>query len=497
MSVKRGAQCAHPAQTFGTVANALIMLGFFSFAGPARPAAAADAAELDRLAEQAVTVSAHSTPRARLYAVEGLKRAHTADLAAPMAEEFLRASLLPFGRQASSGTSPYVFTSKVSPDGRWLVVSGNEPHLRLWDTGNRTGQPWLLSGHSAPAVGLAFTPDSRYLLSGGKDTLILQWDLADPERAPVTIGKSWVAVASAAVSPDGRWLVTGGEDGSARLWDLTLTEPGEPTELQGPDEYALTVQFSADGRLLVIGGEEGGVWVWDLAEREAMAWRESAAASGEASSAGIPAAVRPLQLRAPARLTSLTLAAGGDWIAVGCEDGRVALWRLADATAPARVWSAHEGRVTRVLLGPDARRLVSAGDDGRVNVHDLLRPETAPVRLLGHRGATTALALADDGRRLVSGGNDGTARLWDLEHPERGEVVMRGHDDALLALGVSSDGRWLTTASARATVVWPLAMDDLLDWGCRAAGRNLTADEWRAVFPAQSYAPTCAQWPAL
>jgi hypothetical protein len=495
MFAKRGSCPVYASQLPSATAIALIVFGLLV---PAKPAPALSPGQLDQLGQQALAVSAQCPSCAWLYAVEGLRTARTTDTPAPLAEEFLRTSLLPFGRQASSGASPYVFTSRVSPDGRWLVVSGNEPQLRLWDTGNRTGQPLLLEGHTAPAVGLAFTPDGRYLLSGGKDTLVLQWDLADPERAPVLLGKSWVAVASATVSPDGRWLVTGGEDGSARLWDLTLGEPSEPIELQGPDEYAVSVQFSSDGRYLVIAGEEGGVWVWDIVAREsALAWKEAAAAAGEPLPEGAEDAARPLRLRAPARITSFMLAPEGDWLAAGCDDGRVVLWHRGSGATPASVWQGHSGRVTQVLLGPDARVLASAGDDGVVNVYDLLRPEAPAARLLGHRGATTALALADGGRRLVTGGRDGTARLWDLEHPERGEVILRGHDDALLTLGVSSDGRWLTTASEHATAVWPLGLDDLLDWGCRAAGRNLTAAEWRAAFPQEAYKPTCEQWPSL
>jgi WD40 repeat protein len=88
-------------------------------------------------------------------------------------------------------------------------------------------------------------------------------------------------------------------------------------------------------------------------------------------------------------------------------------------------------------------------------------------------------------------------RLWDLsaQDPAAAPVDLPGHKGGIGLVIISPDNRWLVTAGSDGKVrLWPLPLDVLIDQACRAAGRNLTRQEWDLYFPEQAYRKTCEQW---
>src|SRR5205085_69241 len=60
----------------------------------------------------------------------------------------------------------------------------------------------------------------------------------------------------------------------------------------------------------------------------------------------------------------------------------------------------------------------------------------------------------------------------------------------------SPDGQTLATGNVGASVrLWPLELPRLIDLACRAAGRNLTWNEWQQFFEQADYRRTCANLP--
>ena len=147
-----------------------------------------------------------------------------------------------------------------SPDGRWLVSSGNvvslwdavtgkklrelPPHgwvtsvafspsgqhiatagdaLRLWDAG--TGSELLkLKGPKVDYLAVAFTPDGTRLASADDDETVKLWDAATGQELRTLRGHAG-AVTCLAISPDGRWLASGGVDRVIRIWNLAGDQP--------------------------------------------------------------------------------------------------------------------------------------------------------------------------------------------------------------------------------------------------------------------------------
>ena len=76
--------------------------------------------------------------------------------------------------------------------------------------------------------------------------------------------------------------------------------------------------------------------------------------------------------------------------------------------------------------------------------------------------------------------------------PAAASIVLRGHEDAIAAVAISPDNRWLVTGSRDKTArLWDLRIDELVELGCRTAGRNLNEEEWKRYMGNLPYQKTC------
>ena len=134
------------------------------------------------------------------------------------------------------------------------------------------------------------------------------------------------------------------------------------------------------------------------------------------------------------------VAAHGDALVSGGEDGTVRIWDLTGAQ-PVRQRHGHTGWVYAVAISPDGRTIASAGDDATIRLWRLDTGESTGV-LTGHLRRIRSLAFTADGQ-LVSGAEDGQVCLWDtgrasLIRSVRSPgcpvwAVAAGADDTLIA----------------------------------------------------------------
>jgi WD40 repeat protein len=109
-----------------------------------------------------------------------------------------------------------------SPDGRTLVVSGNNG-LRLWDV--RKKRELRRLDPTVAGQGVAFSPDGQLLAVGGYGSLsLVKMSTGEPLCRLVDPGTQGSCLA---FSPDGKFLVTAGIDTTALVWDVRqLLEQG-------------------------------------------------------------------------------------------------------------------------------------------------------------------------------------------------------------------------------------------------------------------------------
>jgi WD40 repeat protein len=268
----------------------------------------------------------------------------------------------------------------LGPDGRDLVV------------GDKAGQVWLVDStapdvatplfrHSEAVAALAFQPGARTVASTSSDGKMAMWSLATGASRVFRGHETLIGPISFTV--DGRLVSTTGMDGVVRVWPVVSLSTARAITRLAPATHAA---FSDDGRYVVSDGDNGSVIIVDL---ESGRRREERVHAGRAY--GVEA------------VGSVFVSAGYDGLAV--------VWDVVAGSH--EVYSGHEGRVRKAQLGPEAKHVYTAGNDGTVRRFD--RSTRIGEILQRFDGRVLDLEVLAAERVLLAVGNDGTLQATSLE----------------------------------------------------------------------------------
>jgi WD40 repeat protein len=162
----------------------------------------------------------------------------------------------------------------------------------------------------------------------------------------------------------------------------------------------------------------------------------------------------------------------GTFFATASRDRTVKLWDTESGTDVTTL-RGHDGEVGACEVAPNARFVVSAGDDGLAYVwmlggmtlpegvevpgghaHLVMRDQ---IPLLGHQGNVLGCAVSPDARCVVTASDDQRLKLWET-HSGREVASLRGHGGPVFDCVVSPDGATIVSASFDKTVMlWDVA----------------------------------------
>jgi WD40 repeat protein/tetratricopeptide (TPR) repeat protein len=386
-----------------------------------------------------------------------------------------------------------VFTSSVSPDGRfaatgglddtpwlWGAITGGAAHL--WDatTGRSIGPPlkhWAWVNH------VAFSRDSRLLVSSSEDRTAQVLDVATGKLVTPPL-KHPAPVNFASFSTDGRLLVTVSNHverwpyrnnylaettpvplpnveclGEARVWDLSTGQPvSQPLRHRRPLSQAV---FSPDGQRVVTASDDGTAQVWGTTSGQALG--------------------PPLEHHAPVQ--AVAFSPDGSLVATAGADGVALLWdaKTSKAVTPRL---RHGNRINLAAFNPRGDRLVTASDDSTARIWNVKTGEPA-TEVLRHDKPVSSASFSLDGL-LVATLSDQTVRLWDARSGVPVSPPLN-HEHPLNHVSFLDSGQGLATAGSDFAWTWSLrpcdkSLDVLGPTAQLLSGRRLDMEKGLMVY---------------
>jgi WD40 repeat protein len=334
-----------------------------------------------------------------------------------------------------------VYCARYSPDGRIMATASEDRTVRLWDPESGAAVA-VLKGHGNEVDWVCFSPESKMLASCGDDTTIRIWDLQSKECLTSLPDPEHQGVVVCEFSPDGQTLASADAGGKIVLWDVKTWKQRKIIAAHGDRIECLS--FSADGKRLASCSRNGEVKIWETGGLKAQ---------GQANQKvdlvfGLRVASAGLTPTKFTPINSVSFAASGDVLAVGCVDRTVRLIDLRNPAGGAEIICKHQAPVESVRYSFSGGLLASAGSDGIVRVTG---DDSSTQVFLGHTGRVWSVRFSPDDRWLASTSADRTVRLWDLKRAgDRHWLPGKGH--SAVAMTFSPDSGTLSAACTDGSV---------------------------------------------
>ena len=357
-----------------------------------------------------------------------------------------------------------------------------------------SGQPIVLEQkHESAVNSLAFNPSGsgdnadNALVSAGQEGGVILWQPVDGDISKIKKATKYIRtrpktkndmaylhegsiVRSVAFSSDGKKMASGGEDKKIYVFNYDTTgahsgtgfESKENTLPIETDNLVLSVAFlpQQNDRYLVSGGTEKALHVWDT-NKKTDDPRNNGRIQGRQINDGATTDA----------ISSLAVSSSGTYLAAGCFDGYVYLWKVSadeekikltrcDTRADAVVHGLK--KVLAVVIIADEYLVCGGtGSNGKSDIQVWKIEEDnltylPRAQMKAHNKSVRALAYQRQSHLLASSGTDDKIILWDMEHPEEpkqigpsGQVDGAGKEKTglVFSLAFSADGKWLASGS--------------------------------------------------
>jgi len=371
---------------------------------------------------------------------------------------------------------PLAFT----PDSKSLIA-GDQDCIRIWDvtSGREMGRFGDMRGRSAA---MALSADGRQLAISAVcvvnqnqstttfgDNRIHIWDLASQREARIIVVPSRKTVGGKPVgphfrfTPDGKALLTASYDGELYVWDsktgaelrhfqdfcgplsamacapngrdLAIAECGTTIRvrdiLTGQDLLPVTghrdsiihLANSPDGRHIATAGSDGLIYLWDRTSGRKVQCLPN--------SGGL--------------VNDIAYAANGDILFSSSSDHTLHFWDIRNGQELRRCQIPMTSWADCMVLSPDGKRLVLAGEDHQLHVLDA----ASGAERWTYQGPTKmilAVGFSPDGQTLRAWSADFCLHSWDMATGQYRSLASPIHWDDNTKASFSPDGRYIALA---------------------------------------------------
>lgn len=144
---------------------------------------------------------------------------------------------------------------QVSPDGKFLLLSGSSGYLHLMTTKTREVVRSMKLNGSVCSAG--FTADGNTIFSSSEDGEVFVWDVQSSRCVKKFTDEGCVRATSLCVSRDGRYLACGSQSGVVNIYSqsdcLQLSEPKPLKAVMNLLTPATSLSFNSTSEILAMG----------------------------------------------------------------------------------------------------------------------------------------------------------------------------------------------------------------------------------------------------
>ena len=425
-----------------------------------------------------------------------------------------------------TGSTGNIEQIAFSPDGNALAATTDSGQALVWDT-NAGDLVGTIEDGAQSADGLGWSPDGRTLFTtaAGSDE-IHAWDLSDfrefvpqvPVQHQPSGGAFWVSQHADEVA-----VAYNSVPASLSIIDVKRGIASRPKDTRHAF-LGSAGNFSPDGRRFAAGYSDGWVQVFSdgragaVEQRQVWPRRTIETVCYTPNGQGLVAMddvgdvrlvnATTLEPQGPA----IRLPATRTWSLVTAPDNREAFvygappiyrqgpdypltdrWWLVDLVSGQVIRQGKlDIRAENAAFSPQGHLVALGGHSGEVELLNVTTGRPVGPVVAGNKGESTAVAFNADGSRFVTASSAGDMSLWDgrtgeplgtTTVPEQGNPVA----------GFRPDGTLTVVTGSGDVFRWDPSLAHAIGFACHAAGRDLTADEWRTDVGDRPRVPVCPQ----
>lgn len=426
------------------------------------------------------------------------------------------------------GCSGVLTVLEFSPDAksRTVFAAGSDHVIHAWNYETRD-VAYTLAGHLTQVTSLSFTGDGRFLVSSGRDKVLILWDLAT--HAQIRVVPTYETIESAVIlandvrlpnnvrlSDDQIYAASAGADGRIKVWEMNtarsvyeqqnslISKANESeglaiTQLLYNRTLAQLAVVSADHNIMVhncstfhcskqfIGFSAEILDVAFVGKKD----RYLAVATNSADIKVYDTSDMNCKIVKGHTDTVLSLAAFKGFLLSAGKDNTVRLWQLDPGSFTVTcvgVGTKHTRAVGAVAFGKIAHHtFASVAQDMCIKVWRL--PKELPAATatainlncvattIAHKEDVNCIAISPNDQMLATTSQDKTAKLWSMADLSL-LGVLRGHRRGIWCARFSPADQVLMTTSADCTIkLWSLA-----DMSCLKSFEGHDSSVMRAEF---------------
>jgi WD40 repeat protein len=172
------------------------------------------------------------------------------------------------------------------------------------------------------------------------------------------------------------------------------------------------------------------------------------------------------------RIRSVAFSPDNQQLVTASEDSKVILWDVLGQKEPI-VLADHAGTVLRATFSLDNQFIASADYNGTIRLWDRLSNNHKLDPLLKHKSPIFSLAFSPDSKLLAAGLESGDVEVWDVSSKKK-LYLLPGRNGTVFDLAFSSDGKTLATVSGGGTTrLWNIPKQQPTDLSSPYQKKNL------------------------